>query len=53
MSKNKNMIPLKELNLTSRFLFDEVFVVTQAQQDMVSIILGREITVMKQNYTEK
>ena len=53
MSKNKNMIPLKELNLTSRFLFDEVIEDTQAQQDMLSIIFGREIPVLQQNETEK
>ena len=53
MSKNKNMIPLKELNLTSRFLFDEVMEDPQAQQDMLSIIFGREIPVLQQNETEK
>ncbi|GEM_PF-2182619 len=47
MSKNKNMIPLKELNLTSRFLFDEVMEDPQAQQDMLSIIFGRVIYALR------
>lgn len=42
MRKKQNMIPLKELNLTSRFLFDEVMEDPQVQQDMLSIIFGRE-----------
>lgn len=32
MDKKQNLIPLKELNLTSRFLFDEVMEDSQAQQ---------------------
>lgn len=32
MRKTPNMLPLKELNLTSRFLFDEVMEDPQAQQ---------------------
>lgn len=30
MDKKQNMVPLKELNLTSRFLFDEVMEDSQA-----------------------
>ena len=38
--KNKmNIVPLSELNLTNRFLFDEVMENPQAQQDTLSIII--------------
>ncbi len=53
MRKKQNMIPLKELNLTSRFLFDEVMEDPQVQQDMLSIIFGREIPVLQHSETEK
>ena len=53
MDKKQNLIPLKELNLTSRFLFDEVMEDSQAQQDMLSIIFGREIPVLQHSETEK
>lgn len=32
MSKKQNRVPLKELNLTDRFLFDEVMEDPQAHQ---------------------
>ncbi|MCI8639934.1 MAG: Rpn family recombination-promoting nuclease/putative transposase [Coprococcus sp.] len=47
------MKPLKELNLTSRFLFDEVMEDPQAHQDVLSIIFGREIPFLESNETEK
>lgn len=39
----KRIVPLKDLNLTDRFLFDEVMEDAQTQQDFLSIIFGREI----------
>ena len=47
------MIPLKELNLTNRFLFDEVLEDPQTHQDILSIIFGRDIPLLEQNETEK
>ena len=53
MDKKTNMIPLKELNLTNRFLFDEVMEDPSTHQDVLSIIFGREIPLLRQNVTEK
>lgn len=56
MSKKQNMKqlkPLKELNLTDRFLFDEVMEDPQTHQDVLSIIFGREIPLLEKNETEK
>lgn len=53
MGKTKDLIPLKELNLTNRFLFDEVLEDPQTHQDILSIIFGRDIPLLKQNETEK
>lgn len=56
MAKNKRqqkMIPLKELNLTNRFLFDEVMEDPATQQEVLSIVFGREIPILKQNESEK
>ncbi|MDO4299613.1 MAG: Rpn family recombination-promoting nuclease/putative transposase [Lachnospiraceae bacterium] len=50
--KKQNMVPLKELNLTNRFLFDEVMEDSQTQQEVLSIIFGKEIPLL-QNETEK
>ena len=47
------MIPLKELNLTNRFLFDEVMEDPQTHQDVLSIIFGKEIPLLEHNETEK
>ena len=44
---------LKELNLTDRFLFDEVIEDPQTHQDMLSIIFGWEIPLLTKNETEK
>lgn len=37
MDKKRSMIPLKELNLTNRFLFDEVMEDPETQQTVLSI----------------
>lgn len=47
------MKPLKELNLTSRFLFDEVMEDPRIHQDVLSIIFGREMPLLDSNETEK
>lgn len=48
-----NITPLRELNLTSRFLFDEVMEDLQTQQDVLSIIFGKDIPLLRQGETEK
>lgn len=53
MAKKQKMIPLKELNLTDRFLSDEVMEDPAAHQDALSIIFGREIPLLEFNSTEK
>lgn len=53
MNKKLNKIPLKDLNLTSRFLFDEVMEDPKVHQDILSIILGKEIPLLDENETEK
>ena len=49
----KEMIPLKDLNLTSRFLFAEVMEDAQIQQEVLSIIFGHEIPLLDHNESEK
>lgn len=51
--ENKKMVPLKDLNLSSRFLFDEVMEDAQTNQDVLSIILGREIPLICMTESEK
>ena len=53
MGKKHNLKPLKELNLTDRFLFDEVLEDPQIHQDVLSIIFGKEIPLLEKNETEK
>ncbi len=48
-----NITPLKDLNLTNRFLFDEVMEDAETQQEVLSIILGKEISLLSHNETEK
>lgn len=48
MTVQQNIVPLKDLNLTHRFLFDEVMEDFQAHQDALSIILGRNIPLLNQ-----
>ena len=45
--------PLKDLNLTDRFLFDMVMEDLQTQQDALSIIFGRDIPLLSRGETEK
>lgn len=47
------IVPLGKLNLTSRFLFDEVMEDPRTQQDVLGIIFGREIPLVKYGATEK
>ena len=49
----KSVVPLKELNLTDRFLFDEVMEDPLAHQAALNIIFGKEISLLMQNQTEK
>lgn len=51
--KKQNIVPLKDLNLTDRFLFDEVLEDGETYQDVLSIIFGREIPLLDQPQTEK
>lgn len=53
MNKKRNREPLRKLNLTDRFLFDEVMEDVQANQDVLSIILGKDILLMDHPETEK
>ena len=40
MTKKQNMIPLKDLNLTNRFLFDEVMEDPEIHRDVLCIIFN-------------
>lgn len=51
--KKQNIVPLKDLNLTDRFLFDEVLEDRETYQDVLSIIFGRDISLLDQPQTEK
>ena len=53
MNQKQKILPLQELNLTNRFLFDEVMEDPQTQQDVLSIIFGREIPLLSGTETEK
>ncbi len=53
MTKKQHRVPLKDLNLTDRFLFDEVMEDPQIHQDVLGIIFGKEIPLLRQNETEK
>lgn len=53
MRKNKNIVPLKDLNLTDRFLFDEVLEDRETYQDVLGIIFGKEVPLLDQPQTEK
>ena len=53
MKKKQNIVPLKDLNLTDRFLFDEVLEDRGTYRDVLSIIFGREIPLLDQPQTEK
>ena len=49
----QQLIPLTQLNLTNRFLFDEVMDDYQTHQDVLSIILERNVPLLEKNVTEK
>ncbi|MCD8098619.1 MAG: Rpn family recombination-promoting nuclease/putative transposase [Lachnospiraceae bacterium] len=51
--KKRNMVPLQELNLADRFLFDEVMEDPQTHREVLSIILGKEIPPLERAQTEK
>lgn len=50
---SKKMKPLKDLNLTNRFLFDEVMSDPDTHREALSIIFGREIPILEYNETER
>lgn len=47
------MMPLKDLNLTDRFLFDEVMEDPETHRNALSIIFGKDIPLLEKNETEK
>ena len=53
MNQTKHIIPLKDLNLTNRFLFDEVMEDLDTHRDALSIIFGTDIPLLLQNEAEK
>ena len=53
MDQTKSITPLKELNLTNRFLFDEVMEDPGVLREALSIVFGREIPLLGKNETEK
>ena len=53
MNKRQKLIPLNKLNLTDRFLFEEVMEVPLAHQEALGIILGRDVPLLTQNEAEK
>ena len=52
MEKKANIVPLKDLNLVNRFLFDEVMEDPQTHREALSIIFGTEIPLMERTETE-
>ena len=44
MNKKINIVLLKNLNLSNRFLFDEVMEDVQTHQNALEIIFGKEIS---------
>ena len=53
MKKEPKRKQLSELNLTDRFLFDEVTEDPAIHQEILSIIFGRDIPILSKNETEK
>ena len=53
MNRRQKLIPLNKLNLTDRFLFEEVMEDPLAHQDALGIILGRDVPLLTQNEAEK
>ena len=52
MNKRQKLIPLNKLNLTDRFLFEEVMEDPLAHQEALGIILGRDVPLLTQNEAE-
>lgn len=53
MTRTQFRVPLKDLNLSDRFLFDEVMEDPQTHQDVLSIVFGSDIPLLQKNETEK
>ena len=53
MTENEKRIPLSELNLTNRFLFDEVMEDPQTHREVLEIIFQKDISLLEMNQTEK
>ena len=53
MNKRQKLIPLNKLNLTDRFLFEEVMEDPLAHQEALGIILGRDVPLLTLNEAEK
>lgn len=53
MNQTQKIIPLKNLNLSNRFLFDEVMEDTQTHQNALEIIFGKDISLLDKPQTEK
>ena len=53
MTDSKKMIPLSELTLLDRFLFDAVMENEDIHKTILQIILGRDIALLTKNQTEK
>ena len=53
MNKRQKLIPLNKLNLTDRFLFEEVMEDPLTHQEALGIILGRDVPLLTQNEAEK
>ena len=51
--KKSKMVPLSELTLLDRFLFDEVMENEQIHQLILEIILGKDIALLTRAETEK
>ncbi len=48
MARKQNIVPLKELNLTDRFLFDETMEDPETHRETLSILLGKDISFKTQ-----
>ena len=53
MNRRQKLIPLNKLNLTDRFLFEEVMEDPLAHQEALGIILCRDVPLLTQNEAEK
>ena len=53
MRREQKRIALKDLNLTDRFLFDEVMEDIETQKNTLDIIFGKEISLLGRPETEK